>query len=77
MSIQYISDNKGITTGVFIPIQEWTKLKANYHLPEDDFEPSPIQKKEIDKRIDQYLKKPSEVLNWDELEKRLLARNAK
>jgi len=27
MNLQYISDNKGKTTGVFIPIQEWEGLK--------------------------------------------------
>jgi len=30
MSLQYISDSKGQTTGVFIPIQEWEKLKEQY-----------------------------------------------
>jgi hypothetical protein len=25
--VQYISDDHGITTGVFIPIQDWNKLK--------------------------------------------------
>ena len=30
MSLQYISDSKGHTTGVFIPIQEWEKLKEQY-----------------------------------------------
>jgi len=30
MSLQYISDSKGQTTGVFIPIQEWEKLKERY-----------------------------------------------
>lgn len=77
MNLQYVSDKKGITTGVFIPIQEWTKLKADYHLPEDDFELSPAHKKELDYRIDHYLKNPNDVLSWDEVERRLLARNAK
>jgi hypothetical protein len=30
MNLQYISDNDGKTTGVFIPIQEWEQLKARY-----------------------------------------------
>ncbi len=30
MNLQYISDNKGKTTGVFIPIQEWEGLKEKY-----------------------------------------------
>lgn len=28
MNLQYISDNRGKTTGVFIPIQEWEGLKS-------------------------------------------------
>ncbi len=31
MSIQFISDSKGVTTGVFIPISEWNELKKNKH----------------------------------------------
>jgi hypothetical protein len=30
MSLQYISDNKGKTSGVYIPIQEWNRLKRKY-----------------------------------------------
>jgi hypothetical protein len=30
MNLQYISDNKGKTTGVFIPIEEWEALKSKY-----------------------------------------------
>ena len=30
MNLQYISDNKGKTTGVFIPIQEWEGLKSQF-----------------------------------------------
>jgi hypothetical protein len=30
MNLQYISDYKGKTTGVFIPIQEWEALKIKF-----------------------------------------------
>lgn len=71
MNLQYISDNKGITTGVFIPIQEWIKLKEDYQLPEDNFDLSPEQKNELDSRIDDYLKNPDALLDWEEVKKRL------
>lgn len=45
MNIQYISDNKGITTGVYIPIQECKKPKESCNLPEDIFELSTPNKK--------------------------------
>jgi len=30
MSLQFISDSMGQTTGVFIPINEWNELKDKY-----------------------------------------------
>lgn len=30
MNLQYISDNKGKVTGVYIPIQEWEGLKSKF-----------------------------------------------
>ena len=30
MNLQYIRDNRGKTTGVFIPIQEWELLKSKF-----------------------------------------------
>lgn len=30
MNLQYILDNRGKTAGVFIPIQEWERLKAKF-----------------------------------------------
>jgi hypothetical protein len=30
MNLQYISDSKGQTTGVFIPINEWEGLKSKF-----------------------------------------------
>lgn len=30
MNLQYISDSKGQTTGVFIPIKDWNDLKNKY-----------------------------------------------
>lgn len=29
MTLQFIHDNRGNTTGVFIPIEEWQSLKLN------------------------------------------------
>jgi len=30
MTLQFIHDNRGNTTGVFIPIKEWQTLKIKY-----------------------------------------------
>jgi hypothetical protein len=73
-NLQYISDSEGITTGVFIPIQEWNKLKEEYHLPKDNFDLSPGQKEELDWRIDRHLKNPGDLLDWEDVKRRLTAK---
>ncbi|WP_128547998.1 hypothetical protein [Larkinella soli] len=40
MRIQYLTDNQGKKTGVFIPIKDWEALKKQYHLsetPEEEY----------------------------------------
>ena len=39
MNLQYISDSAGKTTGVFIPIEDWEKLKSQvFDIKEIDYE---------------------------------------
>lgn len=64
MNLQYISDNKGKTTGVFIPISEWNELKSRYK----DIEQIDIpnwQIEEVHKRLDDYCKNPLQALDFD------------
>ena len=64
MNLQYISDSEGKTTGVFIPIAEWNALKEQYN----DIEEANIQDwqiKEVQKRMDDYLKNPDQVIDFD------------
>lgn len=53
MSLQFITDSDGKTTGVFIPINEWNKLKNKYKDIDQSVdwydELTPEQKKEIEK----------------------------
>jgi len=70
MSLQFINDNKGNTTGVFIPIDDWQKLKAKYsELIKEEasnlVELSPWQKKIIDERLNDYYANTSSVANFD------------
>lgn len=32
MDLKYLSDAKGIITGVFIPIADWEQLQKQYHI---------------------------------------------
>jgi hypothetical protein len=64
MNLQYISDNTGQTTGVFIPISEWNELKNRY----EDIEQINIpywQKKEVRKRLEDYRKHPKQAIDFD------------
>lgn len=35
MDIKYLSDTKGMITGVLIPIEEWEQLKKQYKITEE------------------------------------------
>lgn len=66
MNLQYISDSKGKTTGVFIPIQEWEALKARYKGLEDEAEEVPGWHKDlVNERLKEYHGKPDIALDFD------------
>lgn len=71
MNVQYISDSRGETTGVFIPIQEWEILKSKFKGLEDE-ELAEQSKEEILQGLQQAV----EELNLVKQGK-LKARNAK
>jgi hypothetical protein len=80
MTLQFIHDHKGNTTGVFIPIEEWQSLKTKYtELQKEEAENvttlSSWQKQIIDERINDYYNNPNEVtsfdLTMDDIEKEL------
>ena len=66
MNLQYISDNKGKTTGVFIPIQEWEDLKSKYKGLEDEAVDVPDWHKDlVGKRLAEYHETPDIALDFD------------
>lgn len=70
MTLQFIHDNKGNTTGVFIPIEEWQLLKIKYSdLLREETENvlglASWQKQIIDDRLSDYYKNPTDVLDFD------------
>lgn len=63
MNLLYITDDKGQTTGVFIPIREWNDIKSRYRDIEQDI---PNWHKEIiDKRLKNYKEDPGQALDFD------------
>ncbi len=71
MTLQFIHDNKGNTTGVFINIDEWQSLKAKYaELQKEEalriwWNWQPWQKQIIDERLNDYYKNPGNVADFD------------
>ncbi|MEM6830362.1 MAG: addiction module protein [Bacteroidota bacterium] len=63
MGLQYITDDKGRTTGVFIPIQEWNSIKSRYKDIDQDI---PDWHKEIiDQRMESYKQNPDQAVDFD------------
>ena len=63
MNLQYITDDKGQTTGVFIPIREWNDIKSRFQDIELDI---PEWHKEIiDRRMKDYQENPDQALDFD------------
>ena len=70
MTLQFIHDNRGNTTGVFIPIEEWQDLKTKYtdlqaEEAQSNIELTSWQKEIIDHRLDDYYKSPTDVVDFD------------
>jgi len=70
MTLQFIHDNRGNTTGVFIPIEEWQSLKSKYtDLQKEEAESvislSSWQKQIIDERLNDYYNNPNNVSDFD------------
>lgn len=70
MSLQYITDDKGQTTGVYIPIQDWDNIKSKYtNIEQEAYQVPEWQKEEVRKRIKNT--KPDQYLSWEEVEQKL------
>lgn len=71
MNLQFIHDNKGNTTGVYISIEEWQDLKSKYselqkEEVKNNIELSAWQKQLIDERLNDYYNNTNEVANFDD-----------
>ena len=80
MTLQFIHDNRGNTTGVFIPIEEWQTLKSKYsELQKEEAENvvslSSWQKQIIDDRLNDYYNNSNNTQDFnatiDDIEKNL------
>lgn len=66
MNLQYISDSAGQTTGVYIPIKEWNRLKDKYKGIEQEEVNIPAWHINLVKeRLEDYKNNPDSVLDFD------------
>ncbi len=67
MALQFLHDNLGNTTGVFIPIEEWENLKSKYtdlKNVEGESEVPLWQQQLVNDRLAEYHKNPSNVSDF-------------
>jgi hypothetical protein len=66
MNLQYISDSKGQTTGVFIPINEWNDLKNKYkNIEQEEINVPEWHKDLVLKRLEDYKQNPGSAMDFD------------
>ncbi len=66
MNLQYISDSKGQTTGVFIPINEWNDLKNKYkNIEQEEVNIPEWHKDLVRQRLNDYKKNPDSAMDLD------------
>ena len=66
MNLQYITDDNGQTTGVFIPIQEWNDLKTKLKsIGQEELEVPEWQKAIVRERMQTYKKNPERALDFE------------
>ena len=70
MTLQFIHDSKGNTTGVFISIEEWQILKTKYadlqiEEVKNFTEPNIWQKEVLDDRLLDYYQNPNDVTDFN------------
>jgi len=74
MNLQYITDNKGIETGVYIPIQDWISFVQKYSkiIDEINFTVPDWHKENVRKRLQKIKNEPERLLNWDEAQNKII-----
>ena len=67
MNLQFIADSNGKTTGVYIPIKDWDKLKTKYKgIGQDEILVPDWQKQEVRKRLKDYENNPGSAMIFEE-----------
>jgi len=76
MSLQFISNSTGETTGVFIPINEWNELKDKFKgIEQEELDVPAWHIDLVRKRREDYKKNPEQAIDFniaiDDIEREL------
>lgn len=67
MNLQYISDSKGKTTGVFIPINEWKKIVQKFKgIDLDNVDIPAWHVQEVTKRLKDFQDHPEKAMDFEQ-----------
>lgn len=67
MSLQFISDSTGQTTGVFIPINEWNELKSKFKgIEQEEIGVPEWHIPIVKERKEHYKANPGQALDFDQ-----------
>ncbi|MBK9564814.1 MAG: hypothetical protein WAT22_18935 [Saprospiraceae bacterium] len=67
MNVQYITDDTGKTTGVFIPISDWNRLKSKYVEINEETTIPEFHKDIVRNRMAEYIKNSKIGLDFDKV----------
>ena len=66
MNLQFISDSKGETTGVYIPIKEWNELKSKFKGIElEEINMPEWHKNIVLDRLNDHKNNPEQAIDFD------------
>ena len=67
MNVQYITDDNGMTTGVYIPISDWIGLKSRYIDINEETTIPEFHKELVRNRLNEYDNNFGKELDFDDV----------
>ncbi len=67
MNVQYITDDNGMTTGVYIPISDWIGLKSRYIDINEETTIPEFHKELVRNRLNEYDNNLEKELDFDDV----------
>jgi hypothetical protein len=72
MNIQLITDENGLTKGIYIPYEEWESFKKDKGISQEEISLSSIQMEELEFRLGDFLSNSESRKSWNEVKDALM-----